>query len=322
MDKPTNFLAKFLLFGCLLTTVLWLVFFVFLPPDYRDAFSIIYQKQAYLEKTQSPKVILLGGSNVLYGIDSALLEQRLGRPVINIALQVGIPLTMQMNQIEAQLKPGDILLMSVEYDSYVLPDGSNSSLARLLEVYPKGVGWLDPVNLKALPDILKIMFQEKYNRVRSSTDYKWPSLAEIVNPGSQLPEALIQLFSPRGDILAHLDLPGKPISAAPFFAYTQFNPRILDIITDIGQRAALKGATALLTFPSARQTNCEASQDTFAKLYDRLKRDLTLPIVGTPNRYCFPDIYFFDTSYHLLREGRRVRTLQMVDDLQPYLNSR
>jgi hypothetical protein len=319
MEKPVKFLAKFLLFGLILSAVLWLVFFVFLPPDYRETFSIIYQKQAYLDQAKSPKVILLGGSNVLYGVDSALLEQRLGRPVIDLALQAGIPLTMQMNQVEARLKPGDLIVIIPEYDSYVFPDGLNPSLARLLEVYPKGITQLDSTNLRDLPDIIKIIFQDKYNRVRKAEIYQLPSLAVVFKPASHLPESLTHSFSPQGDLVAHLDQSGKPISSNPFFDYSQLNPRIIEILNDIGRRAALKGAAALLTFPSGRQTNCTATSQTFTDLFNRLKKDLAIPMVGTPTSYCFPDSYFFDTSYHLLRAGRQIRTLQMADDLAPFL---
>jgi hypothetical protein len=320
MKKPIEFLAKVCLFGAMLVTTLWLIFFVVLPPDYREPFAVVFIKQAYLSHAAGPKVIILGGSNALFGIDSGLLEQRLGRPVVNLALQFGIPLSMQMNQIEPYLKPGDLVVMSLEYGYYVFPDGSNASMARLLEVYPQAVTWLDPINLKGLPDMLKITFQEKYNRLLSNPGgYPSASIPQILDPGAHLPESLVRTFSPQGDLLAHLDLPGKPIENGPFFTYSQYNARFTEIVTTIDRRARARGALAVLTFPSSRASNCAATEQTFTELKRRLKADLTLPIVGSPESYCFPDAYFFDTSYHLLREGRQVRTEQMAADIQPYL---
>lgn len=314
-----RFLGKLALFWILLGSLVWLVFFVILAPDYNETFSMAYRKESYLSSTRSPKVILLGGSNALYSIDSGLLEQRLGRPVVNMAIQVGIPPAMQINQIEPYLAPGDLVVMDFEYSYYVIPNGSVSALARLLEVYPKGALYLDPPNQKALPTILKIIFQEKYNRFQKSGKIQIPAMEELLNPADHLPQSMVNLFSPQGDLLAHLDQPARPITTKPFFGIGQLNETIFGIINDIDQRSQRKGASAILTFPSARQSNCAATAETFQQLTRRLKSAVQVPIVGTPESYCFPDDLFFDTEYHLLREGRRIRTEQMATDLKVFI---
>jgi hypothetical protein len=44
-----------------------------------------------------------------------------------------------------------------------------------------------------------------------------------------------------------------------------------------------------------------------------------MPIAGTLESYCYPNQYFFDTEYHLLRQGREIRTQQMAQDLAVFL---
>ncbi len=99
MKDFVQFISRIVLFSLLLTAVLWLVFFIILPPDYNDVFAILYRKNDYLQNAAGSKVVLLGGSNVLYGIDSELLEERFQRPVVNLSLQVGIPLTMDLMRL-------------------------------------------------------------------------------------------------------------------------------------------------------------------------------------------------------------------------------
>ncbi len=319
MNEFARFFAKVALLGALLAIGLWLVFYVVLPPDYSDTFAIMDRKIDALKNAQGPKIVLLGGSNVMMGVDSALLGQKLGRPVVDIAIQVSIPLATQINQIEPYLKPGDLVVMSVEYGSYVFPDGDVNILARQLEAYPAELFQLDSTNLGRLPAILKAMFQIKMNRLITQGGLRLASLNQILDPSSQLPHSLLDQFDAQGDFIAHLDQPTRPIVPKMVMGPNQVNPRFFDVLNDIDRRVRQKGATAILTFPSVRQSTCDASTAAFSRLHTLLPASVTAPIVGTPESYCFSDNLFFDTEYHLNRQGRQLRTEQMIRDLAPYV---
>jgi hypothetical protein len=49
-------------------------------------------------------------------------------------------------------------------------------------------------------------------------------------------------------------------------------------------------------------------------LYRRLQKDLSIPIISSPSEYVFPLYDVYDTAYHLLRKGRRMRTQLLIDD--------
>src|SRR5690606_12325661 len=48
--------------------------------------ELVEHKAELAEATPGPRVIIAGGSNAYYGLDAALLEHELERPVINLAL--------------------------------------------------------------------------------------------------------------------------------------------------------------------------------------------------------------------------------------------
>ncbi len=317
--ETTRFFGKLALFGLLLATVIGLVFSFVLPPEYADTFAIIYRKLDYLKHASSPKVVLLGGSNVLMGIDSGLLEQRFGRPVVNMGLQVSIPLSVQLNEIEAYLRPGDLVVISAEYGAYVYPEGIPDILARQLEVYPAGFFQLDLANVEQIPSILKTMFQGKVDRLRSRGALQLANLAQVFDPAGHLPQVLLDQFDPQGDFVAHLDLPGRPIATKMLFGINQVNPQIFTMLNQVEARIKAKGAAVVLTFPSSRQSNCTATGEAFQVLYWLIKSNVSMPVAGTPESYCYPDQYFFDTEYHLLRQGREIRTEQMVRDLKGFI---
>jgi len=319
MRDFTRFFAKVALLGLILVVGLMFVFFVLLPPDYSDTFAIMGRKMAYLQNAEGPKIVLMGGSNVLVGVDSPLLEQRTGRKVANIAIQASIPLEMQINQAEPYLKPGDLVVISAEYNYYVMPDGNPAIVARQLEAYTPGWFDLAPADIARIPDILKDMFQAKMARLMERGFYPATDLGRTFSPYDSLPAALLDQFDAQGDYIAALDKPPRSIVTKMFLGDNQIDPRIFDIFNDIDRRVRARGAVAVLTFPSGRQSNCNLSGPAFLAITAQLQEKVTMPFVGTPASYCFPDNLFVDTEYHLDRQGRQLRTEQMLRDLAPYL---
>ena len=319
MREFTRFLAKVALLGLILAVGLVLVFFVLLPPDYSDTFAIMARKMEYLQNAEGPKIVLLGGSNVLVGVDSPLLEQRTGRKVANIAIQASISLDVQINQVEPDLKPGDMVVISAEYNYYVNPDGNPVVLARQLEAYPSDWLRLDPVSLASTPDILKAMFQAKMARLMERGFHPATNLGLVLMPVDRLPQDLLMHFDAQGDFVTHLDQQPRPLPTKMFLGANQINPRIFDVLNEIDRRVRARGATAVLTFPAGRQSDCDLSGPAFQAITSLLQQKVTMPVAGTPTSYCFPDSMFYDTEYHLLRQGRQLRTEQMLRDLAPYL---
>jgi hypothetical protein len=41
-----------------------------------------------------------------------------------------------------------------------------------------------------------------------------------------------------------------------------------------------------------------------------------LTVVSTPDDYCFPTDFFYDTTYHLNAHGRAMRTERLLRDLR------
>src|SRR5690349_24986573 len=77
----------------LLTAVLVAFVFLSIGPDPTHYFAGSLLQLELLENTPSPRIILIGGSNVSFGIDARLMQQTLGIPVINDGLHAGLGLT-------------------------------------------------------------------------------------------------------------------------------------------------------------------------------------------------------------------------------------
>jgi len=105
------------------------------------------QKHALLEQTATPKLVLTGGSNVPFGIQSPVLEKELGLPVVNMGLVAGMGIDFMLAEIAGSLRAGDAVLLSLEYDR--LGGGFDPKvIAQLLEYRPANIRYLKPKHFR------------------------------------------------------------------------------------------------------------------------------------------------------------------------------
>ena len=83
-------------------------------------------KQQLCRETPSPKVLILSGSNALFGFDSDRLAHFLERPVINFGLHAGLSLEYLLNRYDLSLKPGDWVILPLEYELYRTAESNTS----------------------------------------------------------------------------------------------------------------------------------------------------------------------------------------------------
>ena len=70
-----------------------------------------------LQNTDGPKVILVGGSSVAFGVDAELLEQTLGMPVINFGLYATLGTKTMLDYSKSGIDEGDIIVIAPEMNA-------------------------------------------------------------------------------------------------------------------------------------------------------------------------------------------------------------
>src|SRR5262249_26263606 len=109
--------------------------------DYMGASRI---KQALLKAPGVNRIILIGGSNLAFGIDSEGLEACTGRPVVNMGLQAALGLDYMFEEAAAGTRPGDVALIVPEYEHFCGgdPAGDGQILLSLLQFNPSAARYL------------------------------------------------------------------------------------------------------------------------------------------------------------------------------------
>jgi hypothetical protein len=285
------------------------------PPDEKHLYQASLLKTSLLKNTSSPRVIIVGGSNVAFGIDSEQMEQELGMPVINDGLHVALGIA-PINEIREYIRPGDIVIISLEYYNFTdLPSfyGQPQYLADWVEFSPGRIRHVhDP--LGQLPSLFTMMLQRKVNR-QVSYYLNGFSFEEGRNfySGDQ--------FNERGDFIGHL---GEGADAQFEIADSVYPVNMMNeayvFLEDFNQFARAKDAVVFYEAQAHRQTNCERTgNQELNKFFQRLKNRTSIPLLTDLDQLCLPDEYFYDTPYHLNSAGRQVRTERLIENLKEAL---
>lgn len=278
-------------------------------PDHYFAGSLLHTK--LLENTPSPRIILVGGSNVSFGIDAELMQRTLGIPVINDGLHAGLGLA-PLRELQEYIRKGDVIIISLEYNLFAYQDVMNGDPAFLsdwIEYVPRRVKYLSNP-WKEAPGIYAIMLQRKINR-KVNTYLFGGSLNDVrdIFVGTK--------YDLNGDFIGHLQETStnrQKIPATPY-PVSGLQEDIFLFLENFNQIAREKGARVYFEAPASRQSNCKATgQAQMANFFKTFTERSSIPILTPFDEVCLPNKYFFDTEYHLNAEGRELRTKRLIEN--------
>src|SRR2546423_1051105 len=90
---------------------------LYLAPDGRVPWmSAAIDKENLIRNTPQPRVIFVGGSNLAFGLNSLLIQRRLGRSVVNMGLSAGLGMRFMLAEVRPHLRPGDLVVVVPEYE--------------------------------------------------------------------------------------------------------------------------------------------------------------------------------------------------------------
>jgi len=273
---------------------------IILIPLPENAYDLaIIDKHRILAGTKSPKIVLAGGSNLAFGIDSVDIQKELHIPVVNTGLHVGFGLGRILDDISPFLNPGDILLVAPEYGFFTnVWNGNGAAYELILDVRQ-----------------YRLLWSPYYGLPSGFINYLSTHLRVIIQKYSINPLAYSRNgFNKYGDFLKHLNMENQPVSS--FHDLGSLNRTYLKRFFHFVDDFARRGITVVLSYPCYEEQSFCNSAGLIQNLDTAFRAKENLLVISTPASYCFPADYFFDTGSHLNREGRSMRTRQLIQDLQ------
>jgi hypothetical protein len=287
-----------------------------IPTEKGGYLSAVIDKQARLRSLPSPKLVLVGGSNLSFAVDSARLERELGLPVVNMGLGIYAGLRFMLASVEPHLGTGDVVVVSPEYQLFRgLYDGQEE-LLEVLDAFPEGVTTVGSLRqfaglVKALPAFTR----NKVNRLMT------PLFASTTGACVYCRRA----FNEYGDIVASLDGGRRDVvEMALFRSGAERGPVDAEAIAglaDFVRAVGARGARVVLVFPAVPEPHFAKHRTELEAIAERIRAEVPVPILGDPDEHTLPVELYYDWVYHLLPEGRVRRTEMILERLRTFLAS-
>jgi hypothetical protein len=269
-------------------------------------------KHRRLAQTTPPRLIITGGSNVPFGIQSDLMEKALGKIVVNMGLAAGLGLDFMLAEIQPSLCRGDTVLISLEYDQF--SGGFDPDVIQQVLVFrPASVRFLRPKHFRKVVLDRGLTLAGAIIRRAISTR---KSLERGQNSGSST-EA--HGYNAWGDLRAHY---GKPSLLSPDAVERLVPPRrewpspsAQRALTQFASDCLDQGVKVCFSFPPQQRERLNNDRDAVNQIERALKSIPNLVVLDTPDLQTYPTELFYDTGYHLNEQGAGLRTRRLIERL-------
>mgnify|MGYP000011278964 CR=1 FL=1 len=280
---------------------------------YYGALSGLY---ARLKNTKGKKIVVLGNSNVAFGVDSALAENLLREAgmeysVCNFGLYGALGTKMMCELAYARIKKDDVVIFTPELvaqslSTYFSPEEAWYALDGDMRIYndfpkeTKGALAAGYIGYTAK----KLALYEKGSPAAGSGVYASSS------------------FDERGDLKnyarPHNVMPNGVDENNPIlFDEELFSVDFLSFINGYAEKLQKKGAQIYYSFaPMNEGAIAFGELEKSADFYRSIEEKFQFPVISDIEDYMMAHEWFYDSNYHLDESGMKVRTVRLVNDIK------
>lgn len=269
------------------------------------------QKMALADRVKGPRrVLTTGGSGAHYTVDAQLMEKELGLPVINLGLDGPPGLDVVLASMSGKIRRGDIVVLIPEYLLLLDEDGFGDRAVS----FSVAIG--HPEFVKKMPP--KQMAQDLVMLGSPTLRALTKSSVDAVEKG-KLTGYYSDPVSDRGDPTV-LKKRGS-VQWWQMKVTSSVSKHATERIGQFRQEVEAKGATLVLALPWIYASQDAKTMRNVKKTAEELSK--IAPLIYDKESF---DVktesgIFADTHYHLNPEGRRLRTLEIVEQLKPIIES-
>jgi len=279
---------------------------------YKNVFvAALTDKFDRLVSTKEPKIAVIGGSSVAFGLDSDTLALYTGKEVVNFGLFATLGSKIMLDISEDGLNPGDTVVFAPELD------------AKTLSLYfgARAAWQAIDAGTESLYDSIYKSNKEELDKEKSAFLSEREEYLEIGTPD---PSGVYnrKSFDVYGDIAYSRPSNTMPLEYDPNTMFTLstdiVSEEFLEYFNSYCDRMRAKGITVYFSFcPINSLALAEGvTEETISELEIYLARNLHCPIISSLSDHIMHPGYFFDTNLHLNEAGVVARTEMLINDLR------
>ena len=292
-------------------------------------YDISSAKERYAAHTPGPRLLIVAGSSALFGINAQLIQQQTGFSTVNLGTHAGLALDYRFFRIRKVCRPGDTILLALEYESYLDRFAQSSELSDdyILGRDPEyfhGMSFLSKIEMATRIPFARLQKGWKNRRFPPRTTPHPDNLSVYspITPG-------IVCIDDNGDEVFNTKA-ARPSPQRPNMSIVNdsltVGPRSestpgFQIVSDFVRWAQAHQITVLTTFPAMidqREYHGPGTQRAI-QMITHFYEVRHVPVIGSADEALLPSDQFFDTVYHMTHEAALARTERLIPELRPYL---
>ena len=308
MCKFVRKVILLLLSVLLILGILIVICFGCILPQYENNYTAgLLDKVTYLKAIQEPKIVLIGNSNLAFGMNSQKMEEELGMPVVNMGFHGGLGNAFHEEMAKINVTDGDIVIIC--HSDYSDDDGIGDA----------GLAWITLENHYELWDLLrksdiKDMLMALPNYMLKSYFLCFTRTGNLSGDYYYSKEA----FNQYGDVKS-----GRVQNGYVFHENSNTLPQINEICMErlnaLNSYMTERGATLLVAGYPIADGQYTPAKDEYVHFQNELQNKLDCKVISDFTDYFLDYRYFYDTAYHLNDEGVEIRTNLLIKDVEQWM---
>ncbi len=279
-------------------------------PQYSNTFvGVLDEKVDRLRSIDGEKIVVVGGSSVAFGLDSELLSEYTGMPVVNFGLYAALGTKVMLDLSRSGIGRGDVVIIAPEVSAQTM--SMYFSTETTLQAIDDDYSLLRYMDIDNIPSLLSGMFRHVGNKVKLALSGK-PDPEGVYNSKSFNEYGDVSYERPSNVMELYYD-PNTPIVLDDSIISEDF----IDYLNDYIAYCRLVGAEVYFSFSpmNALAVSKHYTQDELRAFERMLGEKISCDIISYVDDYILDAGYFFDSNFHLNDTGVRYRTLRLATDI-------
>ena len=283
-----------------------LLFFVIAPQYSMGYNAAILDKMERLRSLDGPKIILIGDSNLAYGMDSAVLEERLDMPVVNLGLHGGLGSAFHERMAYGEIGEGDIVV--------VCHTGYTKGAAAVGDAE---LAWITIENHFDLWPVIPPADRLSMWKTLPGYAVKCTGLF-LSGKGNQSTQDSYRrsAFNEYGDVACDRPDGTYEMTGAQHTGVFGVDETGIAGINRLNALCGKAGAKLCVAAYPVMDDGQAPEPERFAAAVERLREGIDCPFISDFADYYYPPDLFYNTAYHMTSHGAHLRAEQLARDLR------
>ena len=288
--------------------VLLMLASLLIPAQYEESFlGGISIKLECAQSITSPKIMLVGGSSLPFGVDSERIQEKTGCETVNFGLYAALGTVYMMEQSKSVIHEGDMIILCPETSSQTMSMYFGGEYAwQAADACPQTLLKIRPADYLKMAASFPAYISAKYRLHQSGG---------ISGNGVYMKSS----FSPKGDIVYPREKnimiggydPNTPISLTSELMDKDFAVYINKYVA----YAEKKGAKVYFAFPPMNRLAVTSNEEEIYTFFLTMQSMLDCEIITSPEDSILNEKLFYDSNFHLTDRGRDVYTVILINAL-------